>query len=108
MIFNYRSVAGLAGAALLLFGISENTYSQGCDCGPDHLKENRQVVEGDRLASPPFMNIVHIRVKRWYSRPYFSTATLLNGSALITARHNVIRKSHIRKLWIEGQTQTGR
>ena len=91
---------------LLLITSKTNTVNN-CDCtGENEWKNERVVVAAELDEQNPYNSIINIHVKRWYNSGFYSTASFINNSTIITAHHNLLRRSHIKRITytINGET----
>lgn len=78
-----------------------NLYAQD-DCekclGKIEWKSERILIQDEIDKTGPFNSIVKLGVKKWYNGGYYGSASFLDDNTIITAQHNVIRKSHITRI----------
>jgi len=81
--------------SLVICGTFFSSYAQnGCNScrGNTEWKAKREIVSG-RHETPPYNAIIRINTKRIYNffSDHYGTASFINDSTIITAKHNLLR-----------------
>ncbi|MFY0713693.1 trypsin-like serine protease [Seonamhaeicola sp. NFXS20] len=86
----------------ILILICSLSFSQDKNCGPHGLGlENKRIniMDGKELTSP-YNGIIHLKIKRLFSRSNLSTASFIKNDLIITANHNVMCSPFITRIEI--------